>query len=190
MGGYFIANGVRALRDPDALVPATEPLAERFVPFAQKTFPEAVSAYIPEDTRSLVRLGGAASIAGGLGMLTGVAPRVGGALAAGSMLPHVIAADPRGALDKPAARGDFLSKLALAGAALVLSQDTRGKPSMLWRASDSTHRVSRSATKAIEGVGEDAQRLSRRAQKKLQKSAKQAQKRLDAAAKDVKGVLQ
>lgn len=189
MGGYFIASGVKALKDPDALVPATEPLAEKFVPFAQRKLPESVSAYIPEDTRSLVRLGGVASVAGGLGMATGIAPRLGGALAAGSMIPHVVAADPRGALDKSAARTDFLAKLALAGAALVLTQDTRGKPSMLWRASDSSHRVSQSAAKAIEGAGSDAQRLGRRAQKKLEKAATQAQRRIDAAANDVLDVL-
>ncbi len=189
MGGYFIASGARAVRDPDSLVPAAEPLAEKFVPFAQRTLPGAVSAYIPEDTRSLVRLGGASAVAGGLAMATGLAPRLGGALAAGSMIPQVIAADPRGALDKQAARTDFLAKLALAGAALVLTQDTRGKPGVLWRASDSTHRVSRSAAKAIEGVGSDAQRLGRRAQKKLEKAAVQAQRRIDAAAHEVKDVL-
>ena len=189
MGGYFIASGVKAVKDPDALVPATEPLAEKFVPFAQRTLPGSVSAYIPEDTRSLVRLGGISAVAGGVGMATGIAPRLGGALAAGSMLPQLAAADPRGALDKSAARSDFLAKLALAGAALVLTQDTRGKPSMLWRASDSTQRVSRSAAKALEGAGSDAQRLGRRAQKKLEKAATQAQRLIDAAAHEVKDVL-
>ncbi|SMO51585.1 DoxX family membrane protein [Propioniciclava tarda] len=190
MATYFIANGVKALRDPDALVPATEPIAQRFVPFAQKTLPEAVSAYVPEDTRSLVRLGGVASIAGGLGMATGIAPRGGGVLAAASMLPHLVAADPRQASDRRGAMTDFFGKLAIAGAALVVSQDTRGRPSLLWRAGDSAARLGRTTTRAVDGAQADAVALSRRARKNLDKAARQAQRRFDAVAEDVKGVLQ
>jgi putative oxidoreductase len=187
---FFIANGVKALRDPDALVPASEPFAARFVPFAQKALPEALSAYVPEDTRSLVRLGGLAAIAGGLCMATGIAPRAGGALAAASMLPHLVAADPRGAADRKAALGEFATKLALTGAALVVTQDTRGRPSVLWRANDSAARLGRSTGRAVEGVQADAQRLGRRAQKRVERAARAAQKRLDTVAKDAKGVLQ
>jgi uncharacterized membrane protein YphA (DoxX/SURF4 family) len=189
MATFFIANGVKALRDPDALVPATEPIAERFVPLAQRTLPGAVSAYVPESTRTLVRLGGVAAIAGGVGMATGIAPRVGGALAAATMLPHIIAADPRGAADRGAALGDFLTKVALAGGALVVTQDTRGKPSVFWRASDSAARLRTSASHAVEDASADAHKLGRRAQKKLDKAAREASKRVQAAAKDVKGVL-
>lgn len=190
MATYFIANGVQVLRDPDALVPAAEPLAAKFVPFAQKTLPEAVSAYVPEDTRSLVRLGGLASIVGGLGMATGIAPRAGGALAVASMLPHLAAADPRGAADRKAALSELATKLALTGAALMVTQDTRGRPSMLWRADDSATRLSRSAGRAVEGVQSDARRLSRRAQKRLERAARVAERRTEALAKDVRDVLQ
>lgn len=173
VGGYFIANGVKALRDPDALVSAAEPIAQRVVPLAQRSLPEAVSAYIPESPRSIVRLCGVSAIAGGLGMATGIAPRAGGALAASSMAPHIVAADPRG-LSEPGARTNFLSKLALAGAALVISQDTRGKPSLFWRAGDSAGRVQRSAVKAIDGAQADAAKVGKRAQKRLRKAAHKA----------------
>ena len=189
MATFFIANGVKALRDPDALVPATEPLAERFVPLAQKTLPGAVSAYVPESTRTLVRIGGVAAIAGGVGMATGIAPRAGGVLAAATRVPHIIAADPRGAIDRGAALSDFLSKVALAGGALVVTQDTRGKPSMFWRASDSAARLKSSASHVVEDVSKDARKRGKRAQKKLDRAAHTAQKRAQAAVKDVKGVL-
>ncbi len=181
---FFIANGVKAVKDPEPFVDAADPLAQKFVPFAQRTFPEAVSAYVPEDTRSLVRLNGAAGIAGGLGMATGIAPRGGAVLAAASMVPHVLASDPRGAVNKSEARSIFVRNLALAGAALVLSQDTHGKPSLFWRANDSANRLGRTTTKAVEGVQADGAKLSRRTQKKLDRAARDVGKKLGLVSTD------
>lgn len=176
LASYFIANGAKAVKNPDALVPATAPLAERLVPLAQRTLPEAASAYVPEDTRTIVRLSGLAAIAGGLGMATGIAPRAGGALAVGSMVPHLLAADPRGADDRRAALGDLATKLALAGAALMVTQDTRGRPSMLWRASDSAARLNRNATRAIDNVQADVTRVTKRSQKQAAAAARRAER--------------
>ena len=100
-----------------------------------------------------------------------------------------VAADPRGAIDRGAALSDFLSKVALAGGALVVTQDTRGKPSMFWRASDSAARLKSSASHVVEDVSKDARKRGKRAQKKLDRAAHTAQKRAQAAVKDVKGVL-
>lgn len=174
LGVFFIANGVKAVRNPDALVPATEPLAERIVPLAQKTLPGPLSGYVPEDARSIVRLGGVSGIVGGLGMVTGIAPQAGGLLAAGSMIPSVAAANPRGAADRWAAWGELASKLALAGAALVVSQDTRGRPSVFWRASESTARLSHSAMRAVGATPQGAAKLSKHAAKCAARKAKRA----------------
>lgn len=196
LGVYFIANGVKAVRNPDALVEATEPIAERVVPLAQKTLPGAVSAYVPEDTRTLVRLGGVAGILGGLGMATGIAPRAGGTLAVVSIIPAIAQANPRGAEDRVSAAADFMTRLALAGAALVVSQDTRGRPSMMWRAADSSARLSHSASRAVghaqadvAAAGKRALKRGRRAGKRAERAARNAQRQLTKAASDAVGAL-
>ncbi len=186
---FFIANGVKAFRDPDSLVAAAEPLAEKFVPLAQKVFPEAVAAYVPEDTLTLVRLNGIVSIAGGLGMATGIAPRLGGGLAAASMISHVLASNPRGAADPSAARSIFVRNLALAGAAIVLTQDTHGKPSMVWRANTKAALLGRHAAQAVDAVQSDASKLGHRAQKRIDRAAHDATRRLEAAAEAVADAL-
>jgi uncharacterized membrane protein YphA (DoxX/SURF4 family) len=150
MAGFFIANGVKAIKDPEALVPEAEPIAEKFVPLAQQAFPEAVSAYVPEDTKTLIRINGALAVVGGVAMATGLAPRAGGALAAASMIPHLLASDPRKADDKAAGRSLLIRNLALTGAAIVLTQDTQGHPSLLWRAR--RHAADKASQKQLDRV--------------------------------------
>ena len=72
LGGFFIVQGAKAVKDPAQFATAAEPIAQRFVPLAQRTLPPEASAYVPEDPETLVRLNGAASVLGGLGMATGI----------------------------------------------------------------------------------------------------------------------
>ena len=39
LASFFVVNGIQALRDPEPLVAATEPLAKQFLPLAEKTLP-------------------------------------------------------------------------------------------------------------------------------------------------------
>lgn len=166
LGGFFIVNGAKAVKNPSAFVPAAEPVAQRFVPLARKALPPEAAAYIPEETSTLVRANGVASMLGGLGMATGISRRGGAHLAALSMLPHVFAANPQGAVtqaDKDARRSLFVRNLALLGAALVVSQDTAGQPGLGWRAADAkrrlsatTERTQRSLTKDVKSFQEQA----------------------------------
>ena len=41
LASYFVASGVKALRDPDSLVPVAEPLADRLVPLVKQYAPRA-----------------------------------------------------------------------------------------------------------------------------------------------------
>ncbi|MDO5533905.1 MAG: DoxX family membrane protein [Propionibacteriaceae bacterium] len=154
LGGFFIVQGAKAVKDPDQFAPAAEPIADQFVPFARKTLPPEASAYVPEDPATLVRLNGALSVLGGLGMATGLGRRGGAYLAAASMVPHVLASNAKGGSleEKHTARGLQLRNLALLGAALVVSQDTAGQPSMLWRANDSRKRLAHEAERTAEMV--------------------------------------
>lgn len=178
LAGFYIVNGAKAVRSPDDLVPAAEPLAQKFVPFAQQSLPEGVSAYLPEETRSLVRVNGVVSVLGGLGMGLGVAPRGGAYLAAASMAPHLAASWPKGADDRDAARSIFLRNLALTGAALVVSQDTRGYPSLVWQAKDARARTIAAAKRRKEIMTKDAQRLSGQAKREARRAAKRVRSTL------------
>lgn len=179
LAGFFVTNGLKAVRRPDEMVDAAEPLAEKFVPFAQRNLPPAAAAYLPTDTRSLVRLTGAAQVAGGVAIFTGIGRRAGAGLAAASMIPHVLAANPRGVpvARREAARSVFVRNLALLGAALVVSQDTQGQPGLMWRASHGFASLQRQATRTQEELARDAERLGRLAARK----ARAAQKSIEGA---------
>ena len=179
LAGFFVSNGLKAVRRPDDMVEAAEPNADKFVPFAQRTLPPAAASYLPTDTRSLVRLTGAVQIAGGVAMFTGLGRRPGAALAALSMLPHVLAANPTGAppSERDAARSLFVRNLALLGAALVVSQDTQGQPGIVWRAGDGYQRLQRQASRTQSDLSREAEKLRRLAAKK----AHEAQKGIEGA---------
>lgn len=179
LGSFFIATGVKALKDPAPFVPAAEPLAAKLVPFAQKVLPSQVSAYVPEDTATLVRLNAAASLVGGLGVATGIGRRPAAALAAASLVPSLLATRPRTAVpdDRDDVRAVFWRDLALLGAALVVSQDTAGRPSLAWRARDQRRRLARETEHRKELLAKDSKRLKREA--KLQ--ARLARKHIEGA---------
>src|SRR5919112_916386 len=94
LASYFIASGVKALRDPDSLVPDAEPLADRVVPLLKEYAPQQVAGYVPEDARTLVRVNGATQVAGGLALASGKGRRLGAMLLAGSLVPSTIAKHP------------------------------------------------------------------------------------------------
>ena len=85
LASYFVASGVKALRDPAPLVPAAEPVAEKIVPLIKQVSPDQVSGFIPEDTATLVRVDGALQIVGGLALATGKGRRMGAWLLASSL---------------------------------------------------------------------------------------------------------
>lgn len=191
LGGFFIANGVKAVRDPEPFVAAAQPVAEKIVPLAQRALPPEAAAYLPEDTATLVRVNGVASVLGGLGMATGISTRGGALLAAASMVSHVAASNPKGATaaEKDARRSLFVRNLALLGAALVVSQDTQGRPSMLWRARDTKARIAREAERTARVVGREASHATALVGKDVRRLKREAQLQARAARKGIQGAL-
>jgi len=55
LASYFVSSGIKAIRDPQALVPAAEPLVDRVVPLVKQYTPEQVAGYVPESTVTLVQ---------------------------------------------------------------------------------------------------------------------------------------
>jgi uncharacterized membrane protein YphA (DoxX/SURF4 family) len=94
LASYFVAAGIKAIRDPESLVPAAEPLVDRVVPLVKEYSPEPVAGYVPENAVTLVRVNGVAQVTGGLALATGKGRRLGALLLAGSLIPSTIAKHP------------------------------------------------------------------------------------------------
>lgn len=188
LGGYYISNGVRAVRRPAEFAEATQPLTERLAPLAQRVLPDAASGYVPDDATVVVRLSGLASVAGGLGMALGIGSRASASLAAASMVPTLLSTNPRGlkGADKALRRAEYLRTVALFGAALVVSQDTKGQPSMMWRAKDSKARLAQEAERTRKTLAKEAARTQelvgrdlRRANRAVKAQARAARKSIE-----------
>ena len=171
LASYFVAAGIRAIRDPESLVPAAEPLVDRVVPLLKEYTPEQVAGYVPENTVTLVRLNGIAEVLGGAALATGKGRRLGALLLAGSLIPSTIAKHPFWTVQDPEARAQdrshFLKNVSLLGGVLLAAQDTEGKPSLVWRArkggepiAKETRRASKKLTKGSSNVADTASELA------------------------------
>jgi uncharacterized membrane protein YphA (DoxX/SURF4 family) len=164
-------SGIKAIRDPESLVPAAEPLADRVVPLVKEYTPEQVASYVPENTVTLVRVFGAAQVLGGAALATGKGRRLGALLLAGTLVPGTIARHPFWTVQDPEERAQdrkhFLKNLSLLGGVLIASADTEGRPSLAWRAqrggqtlAKETRRASRKLSKGTSRVAGEAGELA------------------------------
>jgi uncharacterized membrane protein YphA (DoxX/SURF4 family) len=171
LASYFVVSGIKAIRDPESLVPAAEPLADRVVPLVKEYTPEQVASYVPENTVTLVRVFGVAQVLGGTALATGKGRRLGALLLAGTLLPGTIAKHPFWTVQDPDERAQdrnhFLKNVSLLGGVLIASADTEGKPSLAWRAqrggqtlAKETRRASRKLTKGTSRVAGEAGELA------------------------------
>jgi uncharacterized membrane protein YphA (DoxX/SURF4 family) len=164
LASYFIASGIKAVRNPGVLVPAAEPVADKLVPLAKQYAPEQVAAFIPEDTETLVRINGATQILGGLALASGRGRRVGAMLLAASLIPSTAAKHPFWTRDDPEERAldksHFLKNVSLLGGVLLAAGDTEGKPSLAWRAQKGGHAIAQSTSKTKHKVAKKAGELT------------------------------
>ena len=167
LASYFLSSGIKAIRDPESLVPAAEPLTDRVVPLVKEYTPEQVASYVPENTVTLVRAFGAAQVLGGVALATGKGRRLGALLLAGTLVPSTIARHPFWRVQDPEERAQdrshFLKNVSLLGGVLIASADTEGKPSLVWRAqkggeklAKETRRASKKLTKGTSNVTDTA----------------------------------
>lgn len=174
LASVFVANGIKALRDPESLVPAAEQFTDKVVPLAKKYAPAQVATTIPDDTVTLVRLGGALQTSGGLALASGKGRRAGAAMLALAMVPQVLAANPlrRGLTteEKQHARSQLLTNIGLLGGVLVAAQDTEGKPSLAWRAHAGGERIADKSRKVQRQLAKDAKRATKDAKKQAKKA--------------------
>jgi len=152
LSSYFVLSGIRALRNPEEFVADAEPLTDRLVPTAKRFAPDQIADYIPEDTTLLVRINGAAQVAGGLALATGKGRRFGAGLLALSLVPSTIARHPFWTRTEPDEkvhdRQQFIKNVGLLGGVIIAARDTEGKPGLVWRANEGREQAVRRGRKA------------------------------------------
>lgn len=157
LASYFVASGIKSVRHPDLLVPAAEPVADRLVPLVKKYAPAQVAGYVPEDTKSLVRVNGAAQVIGGLALASGKGRRLGAVVLATSLVPSTLAKHPfwtrQSAVEKAEDRSHFLKNVSLLGGVLLAAGDTEGKPSLVYLAHKGSAHLARDTRRATKRLG-------------------------------------
>lgn len=143
---YFIADGYQLLTRPDQNADQLAPAVDRVVPLVQSVLPPDTADRLPEDARTWTRLFGLAQVVGGVAYATGIGRRLGAVLLTAATLPRLLAA----ASDRDTA--GLFAQAALLGAGVVATQDTNGRPSLAWRASQSRKALERQAAASGKGV--------------------------------------
>jgi uncharacterized membrane protein YphA (DoxX/SURF4 family) len=164
LASYFVVSGLKAVRDPESLVPAAEPLVDGVVPQIQRFAPEQVSSYVPTDAKTWVRINGVLELVGGIALATGKGRRLGAGLLALSLVPTTVGKYPFWSRSDPAERAadreHFLKNLSLLGGVLIASRDTEGKPSLGYRASKTSQQLVADTKKASAKVGKDTREIT------------------------------
>lgn len=164
LASYFVISGVKALRDPESLVPAAEPLVDTVVPQVQRFAPEQLAELVPSDAVTWVRINGVLELAGGVALATGKGRRLGAALLALSLVPTTIGKYPfwsrRDPAERAADRDHFLKNVSLLGGVLIASRDTEGRPSIGYRANKTGHALVADTKKASRKVSKETKHLT------------------------------
>jgi uncharacterized membrane protein YphA (DoxX/SURF4 family) len=164
LASYFVVSGLKAIRDPESLVPAAEPLVDGVVPQVQRFAPEQVSDLVPTDAKTWVRINGALELVGGVALATGKGRRLGAGLLALSLVPTTIGKYPFWSRSDPAERAadrdHFLKNLSLLGGVLIASRDTEGRPSLGYRASKTSQQLVSDTKKAQQKVSNQTKEIT------------------------------
>jgi uncharacterized membrane protein YphA (DoxX/SURF4 family) len=182
LSSVFVMQGLNAVRNPEPLVPRAKPVADRIVPLVKKVAPAQIGDHVPEDTKNLVRLNGAAQVVGGLALATGNGRRLGATLLAASLVPTTLAGHRWWEIEDPTLRSQqrihFMKNLSLFGGLLLAAVDTEGQPGLAWRASHGTKVAKREAARKAQLAKREARRAARAAKREAQLRARQAKAEL------------
>jgi putative oxidoreductase len=182
LAGYFVVHGANAVKNPDTFVADAEGVAGKLSPLLHRIAPDQISARIPDDTRSLVRLNGAVQVIGGLALASGIGRRAGAGALAAALIPTTLAEHAFWAVkNDPEARraklSQFLKNAGLLGGLLIAAGDTEGAPGIAWRTKHGLDSAKKSSKSGIESAKKSTGRTIKTAQReaKLAKRAARAE---------------
>ena len=182
LSAIFIVEGARAVRKPDTYVHKAEPVADRLVPLLKKVAPAQVGDRIPESTKSLVRLNGAAQVAGGVALASGSGRRLGALVLAGTLVPTTLAGHRFWEESDPATRAthqvQVLKNLGLLGGLLLAAVDTEGKPGVVWRTKHGAKAAKRETKRGAKLAKREARQVAHAAKREARTAARVARAEL------------
>ena len=163
LASMFVVGGLDALRNPAPRAAG----AAKVTPMLTRLVPQ-----LPDDTVTLVRLNGAAQLAGGVALAGGFFPRLTASALAATLVPTTLAGHRFWEESDPAIRRNqrlhFIKNIGLLGGLLLASVDTEGEPGLAWRArraghdlQDSTRRVTKRARREAKVAARAARQEAR-----------------------------
>lgn len=164
LASVFIADGVRALRDPRGELEELPEAEEQLTTIATKV------PYLPADATAVIRVAGAAKVAAGVALAVGFVPRVAAATLAVLQLPSSALRHPVWTRSRGKRTDDLPGLMrdgALLGGLLLASADTEGRPSLAWRLDAARNRT-----------GKSVKRLEKKARRKAEQLASEAREQL------------
>jgi uncharacterized membrane protein YphA (DoxX/SURF4 family) len=182
LSSIFIVQGAQQVRTPDLLVPSAQPVTDRLVPLLKRVAPAKVGDRIPDSTKTLVRLNGAAQVLGGVALATGNGRRLGAIVLAGSLVPTTLAGHAFWQETDVAARANqkiqFMKNLGLLGGLLLAAVDTEGKPGVAWRTKHSAEAAKRETKRGVKLAKRDAKQFAKAARREAKTAARLAKAEL------------
>lgn len=157
LASMFVVGGINALKNADALATRAQPVADRWVPRAQRVVPQVP---IPTNTTTLVRLNAGAQIIAAAALATGNAPRLASTVLAATLVPTTLAGHRFWEETDPAVKSNqkvhFFKNVSMFGGLLLAGVDTDGKPGMAWRARRAATDVKREARQLAKNARHEA----------------------------------
>lgn len=146
LASLFLVSGYDAVQDPSGRAAVAGPFLGKIAPALK----------LPQDQQLLVRLNGAAMLAGGAMLATGRMPRLACTLLAGTLVPTTLAGHPfweqTDPTERAAQRTQFAKNVAVLGGLLLGAADTAGKPGLAWRAGRAKDAARRKVASAQESL--------------------------------------
>jgi uncharacterized membrane protein YphA (DoxX/SURF4 family) len=157
-------------------------VTDRLVPLVKRVAPKKVGDRIPDSTKSLVRLNGAAEVLGGVALASGNGRRLGALVLAASLVPTTLAGHAFWQETDPAARANnkihFLKNLGLLGGLLLAAVDTEGKPGVAWRTKHGAEAAKRETKRGVKLAKRDAKQIAKAARREAKTAARLAKAEL------------
>ncbi|MFF5231145.1 DoxX family protein [Dactylosporangium sp. NPDC000521] len=175
LAAIFVIQGWAALRAPAKLADTARPVTDRLEPALKAVHPS-----LPTDAETLVRVNGAAQVAGGILLATGRATTPAALVLAGSLVPTTLAGHAFWEVEDPVQRNqqriNFLKNLGLVGGLLFAALDNEGRPSIAWRARSTAARARREASHTAQTAKREAGHAARAARREARHAVHTAQR--------------
>lgn len=163
----FVLGGINALRDSQGHAQAAKPWLDKTIGKQSDNLPDAV----PTEPVTLIRIDAAVKVGGGLALAAGKMPRLASVALLGSLVPTTLAAHSFWEFSDESQRQQqmiqFAKNVSVAGGLVMAATDTKGRPSLGWRA----RKAAKQASKQVQETSEQAQKrggkLSKKARKQL-----------------------